>query len=67
MEDPEQYNYGVERLWTPGGGIKDWPVRIVGLAHTGVVLLGRGYVVELLRPIAGYEYTHTVAFEYQLH
>lgn len=58
---------GSERRWNPGGDeIKDWPVKIVGLASNGVAVVGITYIVELLRPIPGYEYTHAAAFECHL-
>ncbi len=59
--------YGSERLWSPGvPDIVDHPVRVVGLAAVGVPVLGPSYIVELLRPVPGYEYTHAVAFAVNL-
>lgn len=58
---------GTERLWNPGvPNIQDVPVKVCGLATTGVPVLGRTYIVELLKPIEGYEYTHAAAFEVHL-
>ncbi len=44
------------------------PVKIVGLATTGMPVIGVGYVIELpLKvPFLDYPYTHTVAFECHL-
>ena len=57
---------GSERLWSPTTELKDWPVKICGLASSGHAVIGVSYVVELLKPIDGYEYTHAVAFECHL-
>jgi hypothetical protein len=58
---------GDQRIWNPRvDGIKDFPVRIVGLAHSGVPILGLTYIVELSNPIKGYPYTHATAFEVHL-
>ena len=46
-------------VWNPGTpGIVNHPVRICGVATTGVPVLGLTYIAELLEPIEGYAYTH---------
>lgn len=48
-------------------GIDGTRVRVVGIAHNGVPVLGLTYIVELLEPLIGnYAYTHCVAFEAHL-
>lgn len=36
---------------------------VVGVATTGAVFLGLGYIVELHDPYPGYAYTHGVVFD----
>jgi len=55
------------RHWSCSDKIQDVPVEICGLAVIPEAVLGQGYVVELLKPIEGYNYTHAVAFELHLH
>jgi hypothetical protein len=57
---------GDERGWSPTIDIQNWPVKICGLASMGAAVVGKGYIVELLRPLPLYHYTHTVAFEVHL-
>lgn len=58
---------GKEMTWNPRiEDIKDWPVRVCGIASIGVAMLGVTYIVELLRPIPGYNFTHAAAFERDL-
>jgi hypothetical protein len=41
-------------------------VKICGFASAPVVVVGRGYIVELLEPISNYEYSHATALEIHL-
>ena len=59
---------GNRKIWVPGVPELDGlVVKVVGIASNGVPVLGMTYIVELLQPIKGYEYTHTAAFECHLH
>ena len=62
-----EYPHGKEMLWNPRSDhIKNWPVRICGIAAVGTAMLGVTFIVELLNPIPGYKYTHAAAFERDL-
>lgn len=58
---------GDERRWYPGVPDLDGVlVRVCGVALNPVIVVGPGYIAELLEPLPGkndYPYTHVVCFE----
>jgi len=63
----KMFKQGEMCSWNPGvEGIKDHPVKVCGVATTGVPILGLTYIVEVLKPIENLNYTHVAAFECHL-
>ncbi len=61
---------GETRKWYPGlSELDGCTVKIVGIAQSGMSILGLTYVVELPNgkfPTSAYPYTHATAFELHL-
>ena len=61
------YEQGRVLIWVPGvPGVDGMRVTVTGMSHTGMAVLGAGYIVLMSDPQPHYPYTHCVAFECHL-
>lgn len=67
MHQNTELPLGTELFWNPTPEYVNIPVRVCGIAQTGIPVLGRTYIMELMNgPIEGHSYTHVAAFECHL-